>query len=307
MLTLWGRRSELSVYPVVRGTPQESKGRSFKNLRVVFNLSKTIEKDKSGGNIEVYNLSDTSRAEISDAGDQRVILKVGYKPHTPDPSGGEIGIRQLYVGDVMYVEHQYQAPDWITRFQTISGMYAMRDVRIDSPLISEAGNPTPQAILTKVFDLLKDKGIEVPKSINDVIPAGALKKYSGGFSYSGGVREIIDILTTDLHVEWSLSDNRIRVTQFGEPSTEGVSIDGAMLGTPQRTRQQVQTPSGEMVNKKGYNLKMLLNFDVQPGIGIEIPSLGASAKFRVEKVRHNGDTHGQQWETTAEVMDLANA
>jgi hypothetical protein len=55
------------------------------------------------------------------------------------------------------------------------------------------------------------------------------------------------------------------------------------------------------LGEDGYlKVKSVLQPGLRPGRGLQLQSAAYSGLFRIEKVKHEGDTHGQTWTSDIE-------
>src|SRR5690554_5321501 len=85
---------------------------NIKNLRISFQITKSLSWSTNTASIQVYNLKSDKRAQIKDYGDE-VTLYAGYAEDT--------GVQILFVGDTTKVSHLFEQPEIITTLECGDG------------------------------------------------------------------------------------------------------------------------------------------------------------------------------------------
>lgn len=242
-------------------------------LRVAFNLEKGINSEPNTGEIIVTNLSSDTRAEL-----QRkplaVRLEVGYD--------GEL--ERLFVGDARYVSSQRDGADWVTKIQLGDGERTYQFSRVNRSF---------------------KRGVSVGAAVREVAGAMGLplnsnanladldnKEFVSGLTLSGPGRRELNRLLAPYGKEWSIQDGRLQVLSEAEARFDQavlVSQDTGMIGSP-----TFGTPEKAKKNPI-LNVKMLLYPGLTPGGKLQVVSNNINGLFRVEKVKHTGDTRGEDW------------
>lgn len=256
--------------------------------RIVFDVEKTDDASANRGRVEIVNLTKATRDRIKKLTDA-MIIRAGYA----EASGREV----LFRGQIAHVEHRFQSPDWITRLETGDGLKALREAR--SSLSFSAGADAMEIVkkLTDDFGIpLRDK-IDVPRI-----------RWSQGFSYAGptrdGLRKVLDRLGYDYSVQ---NETLQIIPKGGATGREAVLISSAtgLISSPVPINDQ-DTDLDESKVKKlpGYAFRCLLQPRIEPGCAVRLESRDVQGYFRVNTVKHSGDTHGEDWVTEVEVSEL---
>lgn len=93
--------------------------------------------------------------------------------------------------------------------------------------------------------------------------------------------------------------------------------DSGLIGFPERTREAARSKKQDTPNKKqdekfafdrqardGWNVKSLLLPMVNPCDKIKLESVTVTNWFRVEKIKHSGDSHSGDWQSELHLVDL---
>lgn len=306
-MTLFNRVCEL----VVGQSGKE--GLSIKDLRISFSIEKTATETLNTSTIKIYNLSQSSR-KLVETPNNAVVLKAGYVD--------DIGPVTIFVGIVRRSLTLREGPDWITELELDDGLIAYRDSKVSVSF-------SPGSLGINVLEQVASKfGLPVAKFPSEVLN----KTYPQGFSFVGRVRECMSKVCNYLGLEWSIQNQEIQVIKKGghlERSALLISSNTGMLDSPEleaktmsdklAAKQGITTKSDGVTTKKsdkltvsgnppkdrlevqGYKVRSLLQPTVLPGSLIQLQARGVDNFFKVEKVTHQGDTHGKEWETEMNV------
>jgi len=72
-------------------------------------------------------------------------------------------------------------------------------------------------------------------------------------------------------------------------------------GVIKRRKEDAKGEVEDMLEVQGYKITSLLQPTIEPGHIIKLKSEGIDNWFKVEKVEHQGDTHGTDWKTICSV------
>jgi hypothetical protein len=196
---------------------------------------------------------------------------------------------------------------------------------------------------TSVFNRSYTAGTEIRLIIEDVarsmglpieidffeIPQSLLK----GVSLSGMAKDVLDQLTQDYNLRWSIQQGQLEVTDLLSPiSSQATAVvlssDTGMLGSPVLTERQ---PTGKRKKKKddkiemipGVKVRSLMNPDIRPNRLVEIrarqtinnqlgklmetkrASKSANGLYIADKVRYTGNNYGGPFVTEMEADKTA--
>jgi hypothetical protein len=142
MTVLLNRRATLLV------TPQGStEALTIEGLRMQFTASKTLDKAPNTAEINVFNLSETSRKGMQTMG-ANVTLQAGYE----DIASQAV----VFSGNARYISHRLDGPDWVTKIECGDGEQAFA-----GDTVSEAfaeGTPIVKALEYVSKKMKVDKG-----------------------------------------------------------------------------------------------------------------------------------------------------
>jgi hypothetical protein len=251
-------------------------------LRVTFSIEKNLGTEPNGATVTVYNLSEAGRAEIQ------------KKPlHVRLDAGYDGDIRRLFVGDLRFGSAKLDGVDWMTRLELADGLRARKYARARK---SYPPGVSQRAVLG---DVVKAMGLKVPKSVDDA--KELLGAFASGVATDGPAHAEMTRLLQPHGLGWSVQDGQLQILrENGVRADEAivVSQDTGMIGSP-----EFEAPKR---GKRGPSMRvrMLLEPRLQPGGRIKLESLVGGGLFKVERVRHTGDTHGSDWYSDVEAKPL---
>lgn len=247
-------------------------------LRVVFKIELTEKKEPNTAKIDVYNLSDRSRATLKNKG-VRVILQAGY-----------VGsLSQIFSGDARTCEHKHLGPDFVTTAQCGDGERAFKFA--DVALSFKPGTAVKDVIGKVVKALQVDPGNALQQA--NKISA----QYVSGFSVSGRASDVLADVLEPHGYGYSIQGGRIEILK----PDESLKLTGPRLD---KDSGLVGSPEWGTPDAKGkpsiLKVRSLLEPRFRPGVRFELVSLDENGFFRCSKVTHDGDTDGSNWYTDIE-------
>lgn len=267
MAELYLRKVVLDVIPSA-GT-----GKRFEGLRIRFTVEKTNEKTPNDARIEVFNLSDASRAML-EAKNTRVSLAVGYDGLNPGGFlgtglGGTSNVASIFIGTVKKVVHERSDADIVTKVDAADGENRYRNARLDK------GFP-PHVKLQALFDEIQT-AMELGKGAQEGIPD---KSYANGVALSGLCREHLTELCRAYDLEWSIQDEALQIIPKAQPAANSLILltpKTGLVGFPNKTA-------------KGVEFQSLIQPELKPGRKVMIESRTLNGAFKLRKVTHEGDS-----------------
>lgn len=250
------------------------------DLRIRFTVERSLTKPPNQADIYLYNMSAQTRADLE------------TKPLTVQLDAGYDDVpRLVFLGDLHFGMSKQQPPDWETLLQLGDGDRAYNHARVNRSY--KAGSTVRQVLR----DAAASMGMVLPKNIEDD-PAFDTKTLTGKTSF-GPTRDVLTKILASYGYHWSIQNKKLQVLRDNEVSSVNprpIDQDHGMIGTP-----EFGSPpkSGKPPHMR---VKMLLYPELTPGDLVQVASLSKNGKFRIEKVRHVGDTHGDEWTTEIEIQ-----
>ena len=274
------RNADFSAY---EGTPIV-----LDKLRVAFFLQKNLSITPNSGFVRIWNLSSDHRNLIKDFGDE-VTIYAGYER-------GE-GLELLYRGDTTAVYHSFDLPDIVTNLECADGYRYVYQKHV--PL-----SFAPQTRVSQVIETIANEmGIE---QLPFTLPGDPV--YGQGFESTDLLKEALLKACAYGGVQPSVQNNQLQIIPINgtiEEQPFPINVDNGMIGIPQRytfIRSSFYV-AGPAV---GWRVATLLKPQILPGARIDLTSryLGMQGIFRVETVKHSGDTFGPLWESNFELTQV---
>ena len=243
--------------------------------KIITRLSFTVEKTIVGKvankcKVAAYNLSANTKAYIEKySGLMR--LEAGYQDK----------LSILFLGDIKKVEHKRESADILTTIESGDGEKKITSAHVELSL-------APGASVSQVVNAaVKAMGLAA-----GVIKGVPNTKYSNGFAYSGNVRDLLNLMAAKSDLDWSVQNNTLQIFPKDQDTGETAVLLNertGLIGVPNKTEE-------------GFKAKSLLNPEIMPGrmVKIEAKSLTGQSQFKVDTVKHTGDTQEGEWYTELE-------
>lgn len=270
---------------VARRGEGESTGTAWSGLRVEASIKLSAESEPNTASIDVYNLSEASRALFDDE-DAVVFL---YAGHGADPP-------RVFVGDVERAESDRRGPDVVTTIEAGDGERAYNDVRVSISL-------QPGARLSQAFEIiataLRDQGVAVDPGLADTLPE---VERAQGWSFTGRARNALTELCGVLGRKWSIQAGRlVLLDPDADESTQAVYLapHTGLIGTPKRIR----STSRRRRRRKEWTVMAILQPGLTPGSWVRVESSTFDGFGVIGDVTIELDTHGNAWGVSMEVTE----
>lgn len=257
-----------------------AEGVRFKDLRITFKIEKTGLSLPNKGEVKIYNLSAASRALAEQKGTV-LIVRAGYG----FKANGEANVETIFSGDVARTYTERDGPNYVTTFELGDGEVAYQSAKVDKTY--SAG--------TSLGDVFSSIAASFGLNIGD---QSGIKNESliSPLSISGPARRQLDDLAERQDAEWSIQDQAIQFIPKG-----GFVKEDAILLT--RKTGLVGVPV-KLKEDEGLQVRSLLQGRIAPGKRVAVESAYFTGTLVVNKVTHEGDTHGSTFTTLAEGKPL---
>ncbi len=255
---------------------------TIRDLRVQFSIVKDLDSEPNTCDVMVTNLAERTRAEVARL-PLHVRLDAGYD--------GELA--RIFTGDVIWGQSKLNGVDWETKLQLGDGSRAHGGARLNRSF--KAGTSAK----TVLGDLAKAHGLKLPTSIADAKELSA--QFASGVTVSGPTHTELTKVLAPRGYGWSVQDGRLQILSgTGTRPDEAIVInqDAGMIGSPEFG------PPGDEGKPPTMTVSVLLYPRITPGGKIKVESRSVNGLFRVERVTHVGDTHGQSWQSNIEAIPL---
>lgn len=285
-------------------------GLLVENLRVQFEVAKTIESAPNIAIIRIFNLHPDNEAKIKNEFDE-VLLNAGY----------EGAMRLVFRGNIKHVYRYREKNDYITEIEAGDGDKDFRKAVMNETLA--AGTTTSQ-LVDRAVGTFKGVG-GTSKGHVQVNDRARLR----GKVISGNTRDVLHDVARESGANWSIQDGQLVIVSTNDVLPgEAIVLraDTGMLGAPE-------------INDKGIAVKCLMNPALRVNGAIKLDNNGIKAKrvkaqalatkrekqetnaplgreneplvrldpdgiYKVLKLTHKGDNRGQDWVSEIECIGL---
>lgn len=260
------------------------------NLRISFSIEKTFTPTANICDVKIYNLSQYTRNQFHELGDE-ITVNVGYESNE--------GEQVLFVANSQRVYHQYAMPEIIS---TIEGLDADLFYNLKYVKGSYVDKVSAEQILRDISNQMDVRTILIPPDVPNL-------SYNQGFSYDGPAESALSKVANFLNLDWSIQNKNLIFTKRGQSVDEPpiqLSAETGMIYFPEILKDmQIRNDFLTGNRRIGWRVRSILNPKIKPRSQVQIFSTQNPALngiYTVQSVRHVGDTHSNQWETIAEMI-----
>ena len=250
----------------------------FDDIRVIFDIEKTLGKTPDKGMIQLYNLTAGNDLLFNwDKKKAKVILKTGYENIDQDI---------IYSGEVTSYERVYERTDIISVLSLGDGHEVLTGANINK---SYKASMTIASILDDVVKEVKRAGVEiagdVKKKIADI--KATSKKVDNGYSVSGLLSNCLETLLKPFNKTFTIQNDVLKIVEIGqETATETPTLltpSTGLIGSPTKTKDGLEFTA--LIQPGKFN----------PGQFVQIQSKNFNGTYKIIKSNFVGDTHDNDW------------
>ena len=277
-----------------------SSGLEIVNLRMAFEIHKTLGKNPNRSEIRVWNLKQSTREELEKP-NTRCVLYAGYSEQD--------GAIKIFEGNVTYAWTSFENAEVVTQFDLGEGIQAYRDTTVTLSYPSGIGT---RRVLE---DIAQRMGLGL-----DISPDAQMRQWASGRSFHGSARGALDRVTRASGLSWSIQGGTLQVIQAGGATSRRavvIAADSGMIGSPERERKgssqtarvrNEDTGRNVRVNSasrewSGWRVKSLLMPFIVPGDPVKMEGRSANGVFIAREVNHRGDNMEGDWQTELLLVD----
>lgn len=249
------------------------------DLRVVFEINRNLTKHPDPAQITIYNLATKTRSGFYQGAPVR--LTAGYK----DAAG------LIYAGTLTGITPNRDGPDYAVTLNCRDGDAAYRATCNKAYAVG-----APLSLVVR--DLAAAMGLTVGGSTQQLL---AGYRTRGPLVTVGYGQDKIGQLLAPYGLRWCMIDGSVVVVEGdGATAEEAILLtpDTGLIGSPEPISDKVP-PVGAVVRR--LRVTSLLQPGFLPGRKVKLQSVEYSGVYRVDRLVHKGDTHGQDWYSVAEV------
>lgn len=251
----------------------------IEDLRIEFSIEHNLKKHPNQCLVKITGLSQATRSALKKA-PLKMVLEAGY----------EGGMAVIFQGDITYALSTLDGPDWVTEIQGGDGDRVFSNARVNKTY----------APGTTIESVMKDAMASVGQELPDVIKNSSYFKETlqAGLAVAGKHKDFIPKILAKGGYTWSIQDGQPIILQTDQATgqTYHISEETGLIGSPEFGHP----------NRKGkapdVTVRTLLYPEIRPGHPVYIKSRELDGLFKVKKVRHKGDTHGNDWVTEVEIQ-----
>ncbi|OOF40936.1 hypothetical protein BKK47_02590 [Rodentibacter mrazii] len=257
----FGRQWKLDI-----GNDQETL--SIEQLRVAFEIDKTINEKPNPARIQVWNLNRNHINQILSQDFKKVSLSVGY---------GEL--RQIYAGDITKTRIQREGLDFILTLECADGYQAYTQSRTKTTLKAGATDKQIVEEVQKTMPKVNSGAMDIPNQ----------RKLPRGRVLNGNSRDILTKIARNNGADWSIQDGSLVFLPKDKvlnDDTVLISQETGMINAPEQTDE-------------GLEVTCLLNPALQIGGLVRVESIIEyfNGDYKVVKLIHSGDGIGGNWKS----------
>lgn len=276
----------------------------IENLKMTFDIDKDLTQQTNKSTVKIFNLAPETRKKV-ERPDSICILEVGYQK--------DIGRIRIFIGAILQAKTVNEGGNLVTELELADGQVAVRDSVIS---IGYSAGTNGKKI---VQDIAAQMGL-ILHMADDV----TFSDYPNGYSYAGYAKTALDKVCNACGATWSIQNNELQVIKGG--GTTGIralvfSAASGLIGNPERIAKGVRRADSDKEPEKkknlqakkidkqeekyGWKIKNLLAPTINPGDTVRVESKAVTGWFKVEKLKHSGDTHGNEWYTEQELSEVS--
>lgn len=246
---------------------------SIEQLRVAFEIDKTINEKPNPAKIQIWNLNRNHINQILSQEYKKAALFVGYNE-----------LRQIYSGDITKVRIQREGLDFILTLECSDGHVAYTQSRAKTTLKAGATDKQIVEEIQKTMPKIQAGAIDIPNKRQ--LPRGRV--------LNGDSREVLNRVARNNNADWSIQDGSLVFL----PKDKVLSDDAVLIS---QETGMINAP--EQIDD-GLEITCLLNPALQIGGLIKLESIIEyfNGEYKVVKLAHSGDGIGGDWHSKMTVV-----
>ncbi|MFC1176729.1 hypothetical protein ACFGWK_11020 [Pasteurella multocida] len=238
----------------------------IEQLRVSFEIDKTINEKPNPAKISIWNLNRTHINQALSQSFKKLTLLVGYHE-----------LRTIYSGDINKIKVRRDGLDFILDIECSDGFKAYTESRVSSTLKKGATDEQIIKEIQKTMPQVNESAVDIPNKRQ--LPRGRVM--------NGDSREVLNRIARNNNADWSIQDGSLVFLPKDKVLNDDVillSQETGMLGMPEQTDD-------------GLELSCLLNPALQIGGLVNVKSILEyfNGEYKIVKLSHSGDGLGGDW------------
>lgn len=269
-------------------------------LHLTFEVQKDLSKETNKVKFTIWNLKDESRQKIEKQ-DLKVDLYAGYRDNE--------GAIRIFSGNVNRTITTDEGKDVKTVIEAGDGQVAVRD----SVFALSYAPGTSGLIIVKAIA----QNMGLPLVLGDGVKFGA---YDNGYSFVGKGADALTEVCGGNYCTWSIQNGNLQIILAGGVvANKGLVFNSGsgLIGSPARIVKSDHKPAKETPKKKrrrkekkekpdkkaGWKIETLLAPTVLPGDAIKVESRVINGWFRVEMIKHTGDSINGEYKSQMDIIE----
>lgn len=250
----------------------------IRDMRCTFSIERSNGSDPNKADIIIANLNKETRDDIV------------KKPTTIEIAAGyDNEARHIFTGDLRFGYSDVTTAKIETRLALADGERAWKYSRVNRSY------PPGTGVLTVMRDAAESMQLRLPPNIETSVELR--EQFASGYSMFGATRDELTRLLAEYGFSWSIQNGKLQILKDEQlRSSQAWLIDSSkgMIGSP---AWSVPSKAGE---RPKLTVRVLLYPEIYPSSLVRVVSDDITGLFKVGKVTHTGDTHGDDWTTTLE-------
>jgi hypothetical protein len=291
MAVLYRRRARLSV------GPPGGELKIWEGLRIVFNITKTIDAEPNKASIQIYNLNQDSRDRIQRKRDV-VKLEIAY---------GNEPLEEIFNGEIRFVDHRKQNADMMTAIESGDGDTPWSDIHLSETMGARNVGTSVSQVFARLKQIFNDEmrnhfGTDPSivadfDAIIDEITQEATSDISvifrKGISLRGEFGKVMDRMCERVGLNFFINNQTMYVLkQTATLNLEPILLtpETGLIGSPRKTEDG------------GLQVKSLIVPGLLVGREIVVESREVSGLrgWKITRLNLRGDTEGDDWTATTD-------
>lgn len=243
----------------------------YNNLRITFNITKTITSEPNTSEISIYNLNQNSRNLITSKVYDHVELFVSYQ---------EDDLRMIFKGDIIEVINTQSGLDIITKLKCSDGYFAYTEKIIVKTIA--AGQTDADVLHKEVISSFSIQQGAIDLPYDQALPRARV--------FMCDTRDVANRIAQNNNADWSIQDHQLIIIPKNKAiqNDDGfiISSTTGMIGSPKKT-------------SKGLEITTLCNphFKIGSLVKVESKSEEYNGHYKVKSIQHSGDLTGNEWKS----------
>jgi hypothetical protein len=285
----WKRQCEVII-------GKAGKGLSVKDLRISFEVNKTIGRTPNTALVKIYNLTQDHESQIKGEFDE-IVVNAGYQD----------GVAQIFRGTIRHTFGYRDGNDHITEIDAADGDKDLLKSRIHITLAANSSSMQIVDYIVSQFSTVT-KGYVVLKDTNRL----------RGRVMSGSVKQVLDTIAAQSDAHWSIQDGILQIVPRGSTTPTEATVlrsDTGLLGAPEIDNKgikatcllnpRIQCNGKVWLNNNDLKAKIAKELETKPGAKKvkvkkhrgELARLDPDGVYKVYKLVHEGDNRDTTWST----------